>query len=94
MLSAMKYFLTSLLFTLCSGLAFCQVNQTIRLGEAHLNKEYRLRGYVHTLDSGIIEFWAYQRDLNGKYIRDRSLKLHTAPPDERGWRKVSLEGKI
>ena len=72
--------------------AYSQINQIVEIEKNLLGKEYRLTGYISTADSGLIEFWAFQKDSKGNFIKDKSRK--EILPIGSTWKKIVLNGRI
>ena len=71
---------------------YSQINRIVEIDEKYSDKEYRLTGYINTADLGVIEFWAFQKDKKGNYIKDK-LRRETLTT-ENSWRKIIFYGKI
>ena len=90
----MKIQLAVILFLLSSVKILAQIEQKITINQSTFGKEFRLTGFVHSLDSGNVEFYAYQRDKNNKYIKSNSKDAKKSVLQEGNWKKVIFNGKI
>ncbi len=90
----MKIQLAVILFLLSSVKILAQIEQKITIDESTFGKEFRLTGFVHSLDSGNVEFYAYQKDKNNRYIKSNSKDANKSVLQENNWKKVIFNGKI
>jgi hypothetical protein len=85
-----KFNLLLLLISLILTPAYSQISQMIDIEKRYSGREYRLSGYINTAESGIIEFWAFQKDVGGNFVKDR-YRRQTLPA-ENHWKKISFTG--
>ena len=90
----MKIQLAILLFVFSTINIYAQVEQQILLDKGMQGAEFRLTGFVHTLDSGNIEFYAYQRDKNMKFVKSKFKRTNKTIALEDGWNKILFNGRI
>ncbi len=90
----MKIQLAVILFLLSAAKILAQVEQEIAIDESNSGKEFRLTGFVHSLDSGNVEFYVYQRDENNKFIKSQWKHANKSVLQENNWKKVIFNGKI